>query len=139
MTTWSGSIWPGSTRCFHLGYRDLRRGRHHGVEIARGFAVNKVAEAIAFPCFDQREVRGESAFEQVETPVEFAHLFPLGHDGACARGSVEGRDARACRTDALSKRTLGDQGEIQLPRNDQSFEKFVFANVTAEVGSDLAG
>src|SRR5260370_34522284 len=64
--------------------------RHHGIEVARGLALDEVAPAIAFPCLDECEITAQAAFENILAAVPPAGLFSFAHNGATARGRVEG-------------------------------------------------
>src|SRR6266704_526801 len=39
--------------------------RHHGIEVARGPAIDEIAPAVAFPGFDKRKVATEAALHHV--------------------------------------------------------------------------
>src|ERR1035438_4677753 len=50
---------------FDFGDGDLGRGGHHGIEIARGLPIDKVAPFVAFPRLDEGKVGLQSAFHEV--------------------------------------------------------------------------
>src|SRR3984893_280976 len=81
-------------------------GGHHGIEVARGFAVDEIAPAIAFPGFDEGEVTAQAALENVVAAVEFARLLALGNYRAEARRSVEGGNPGATGANALRESAL---------------------------------
>src|SRR5271168_5280046 len=47
---------PGFNQLFDLGNRDLSRGCHHGIEIARSLAIDEVTPCVALPGFDEGKV-----------------------------------------------------------------------------------
>ena len=49
--------------------------RHHRIEVHRGLSINEIAEAIALPRFDDRDVAGDGALEHERSSVELALLF----------------------------------------------------------------
>ena len=51
-----GIKFSGFDQVFDFGDGDLGRRRHHGIEIARGFAIDKVAPLVALPGLDEGEV-----------------------------------------------------------------------------------
>ena len=77
-----------------LGDRDRGRRRHHRVEVARGAAVDEVAEAVAPERLHEREVGLQRRLEHVVAPVDDARLLALGDDGAVAGRREEAADAR---------------------------------------------
>src|SRR6266436_6667022 len=70
-------------------------GGHHGIEVARGLAVDEIAPAVALPGFDESEVAAKGAFQNVVAAIELASFFSFGDPGAVAGGRVEGRNPRA--------------------------------------------
>src|SRR4030081_3826139 len=40
-------------KMLNFGNRDLGRGSHHRIEIARGFTIDKVSPSVALPCLDE--------------------------------------------------------------------------------------
>src|SRR5467141_3162365 len=62
-----------------LHFRDhiIRRCRHHGIEIPRGLAIDKVAPAVALPRLDEREVPPQTALKNIFAPVELPGFFPF--------------------------------------------------------------
>src|SRR5258708_35569324 len=79
---------------------------HHGIEIARGLAIDEIAPAIAFPGFDEREVAAQAAFENVMAAIELAGFFSFGNHGAVAGWCVEGGDTSATGAKGLGGRAL---------------------------------
>src|SRR6267378_1595112 len=123
---------------FDFGNDVIGGGGHHGIEIARGLAIDEIAPAIAFPCFDEREIAAEGAFEDVLAAVEFARFLVVGDHGAVARGGVERGDAGTSRAEALAQRALRIQLHLQLATEDELLEEFVFADVRGDHFLDLA-
>ena len=55
-----------ATRFFSTSRDDERRGgRHHGVEVPRGLAIDEVAELVGLPGLDQRQVGVQAGLENV--------------------------------------------------------------------------
>src|SRR5712672_2097414 len=52
-------------KLFDFGDDAVGGGGHHWIKVARGFAVDEIAPAIAFPCFDESEIAANAAFENV--------------------------------------------------------------------------
>src|SRR5437764_7153272 len=48
-----------------LGHRNLSRSRHHGIEVARGLAVNKIPFGVAHPCMYDCYVGYEAALHDL--------------------------------------------------------------------------
>src|ERR1019366_4283048 len=61
-----------------LGDRDLPRHRRERVEVARGIAIDEIADRVAPPRLDEREVSPERPLEQVGAPVELPGLLAVG-------------------------------------------------------------
>src|SRR5580704_5599436 len=61
----------------HLRDGDLPRHRHHRVEVARGFAINEIAPAIAALRLDEREIARERLFEDIELALDRTCFFAL--------------------------------------------------------------
>src|SRR6267142_996267 len=80
---------------FYFGDDVVGGGGHHGIEVARGLAVDEISPAVAFPGFDEREIATQATLEDVVAAVEFAGLFSFGDHGAVAGGGVEGGNACA--------------------------------------------
>ena len=114
-------------------------GGHHGVEVARGAAVDEVALRVAAPGFDEGEVGFEGGLEEVRFAVEVAGLLAVGDDGADAGGGVEGGDACAAGADALGEGALRDEVDFEFAGDDLLLEQLVFADVASGVGGDQAG
>src|SRR6266849_4492061 len=89
-------------------------GGHHGIEVARSLAVDKIAPAIAFPGLDESEVAPQSALKDVVAAAEFAGFLSFGDHGAVAGGRVKSRNARASRTDALGESALRIQLDLDF-------------------------
>src|SRR5260370_40491478 len=73
-----------------LDDRQLRRRRHHRVEVPAGLAIDEVAPAVGAPRFDQRDIALDRVFEDVFPAVEDARLLAGGELGAGGGGRVEG-------------------------------------------------
>jgi len=109
---------------------DVIGGRcHHGIKVARGLAIGKVAPAVALPCFDEREVAAQTALHHVHAAIKFARLLPLGNHGAVASGRIKRWNSGASRTQALAQRALWIQFHLQFSTKDELLEEFVFTHV----------
>src|SRR5258706_4503880 len=122
---------------FNLSDRYAARGRHHGIEVARGLAIDEIAPLIALPRLDEREVGAQRAFHDVLAPVEDALFFVLRDYRAHAGGREEGRNAGATCADALGKRPLRIQLQLQLAREHHLLEQLVLADVRPYVLANL--
>src|SRR5713226_6203972 len=91
---------------FNFGDYVVGGGGHHGIEVARGLAIDEIAPAIALPCFDESEIAAQGALEDELAAVEFAGLFAFGDHSAVAGGCEEGGDAGATRAAALGEGAL---------------------------------
>src|SRR5947207_9590170 len=76
---------------FDFGDHMVGSGGHHGIEVARGLAVDEIAPAVTFPSFDEGEIAADGALHNVLAAVEFASFFSVSHHGAVSRGRVEDR------------------------------------------------
>src|SRR5271168_280063 len=114
---------------FDFGDDVIRRGGHHGIEVARRLAINQVAPAIALPRFNKRKVPPQSTFENILPPLKFARFFSLGNQSAVTRRRVERWNSRPARAQALRKRTLRVQLDLHLASQDQLLEKFVLTHI----------
>src|SRR5262249_52429512 len=94
-------------KLFDLGNRSLRSGRHHRVEIGGGAVVDQVAEPIAFPRLDERNVGEQRRFEHIPTAVDLTYFLAVRHNRAVAGGREKAANACAARPDALGERALG--------------------------------
>src|SRR5207249_4633452 len=103
---------------FDFGDDAVGGGGHHGIEVARGLAIDKVAPAVAFPGLDERKVAAQAALEDVLAAAELAGFFSFGDHGAVSRGCVEGGNASASGAQALTQRALGIQFHLQFSAQD---------------------
>src|SRR5882762_5086014 len=116
-------------KLFNFGDDVIGGGGHHGIEVARGLAIDEIAPAVAFPGFDESEIAAQATLEDVVAAVEFAGFLSFGDHGAVAGGCVERGDAGSPGAEALAQRALRVQFYLQLPAQDQLLEEFVFADV----------
>jgi hypothetical protein len=119
--------------------RDPSRRDGHRVEVAGGFPINEVSQAIALPRRDEREVPHDALLEQVLAAVEDASLLSLRHQSAHAGRSVESRDPRASRAHPLGERPLGHELHFQLPAQELPLEFRVLSHVGGHHPADLPG
>ena len=122
----------GLDQLLDLGDRDAAGGRRHRVEVARGLAVDEVAEAVALPGRDQREVADDALLEHVLLAVEDARLLALRDQRARAGRGEEGGDAGAAGAHALGERPLGDELDLELAGEVLPLELLVLADVRGD-------
>src|SRR2546425_1115804 len=113
----------------HLGDGDARRGGHHRVEVARGFAVHEIAQAVASVGLDQSEVGQEGCLQNVVTIPETPCLLAVRDRGAVARRSEKSGNPRATRPDALREGSLGHELDLKLALEKLLLEQVVLADV----------
>src|SRR5216117_1509372 len=123
---------------FDFGDDVIGGGGHHGIKVARGFAIDEIAPAVAFPRFDEREIAANAAFEDVLAAVKFARLLSFGDHRAVARRRIETGNAGAAGTDAFGESALRIKLELQPAAGDELLEKFIFADVGGNHFFDLA-
>src|SRR5690606_2123073 len=87
---------------------------HDRTKVASGFAVRKVAPAVARFGLDQRKVGKDRVFEHVVAPVDLANFLAFGQFGAVAGGREEGTDTSAGGADSFGKVALRNQFEFNL-------------------------
>src|SRR5712664_1426220 len=87
-------------------------GGDHGIEVARGLAVDEIAPAVTLPGFDEGELAAQGALENVVAAVEFAGFFAFGNHGAVAGGREEGGNACAAGADAFGEGALRIQLDL---------------------------
>src|SRR5258707_1812596 len=104
-------------------------GGHHGIEVARGFAEDEIAPAVALPGFDEREIATKGALQNEVAAVELACLFAVGDHGAVAGGRVKRGNARAAGAQAFGEGALRIQLHLQFAAQNKLFEQLVLANV----------
>src|SRR5215510_2766990 len=83
--------------CDHPHRHDVIRGcnhrvtghRDHGVEIAGGERVGKIANVIGEKCMDEREVGLQCGLDQIALSVDIDLPLPLLDNGANSRGSED--------------------------------------------------
>ena len=121
-----------------FGDCDFGGGRHHGIKIARGFAIDEVAPLIALPCLHEGEVGVQSALHEVGASIELSYLFALGDNCADSCGREEGGNAGASGSNALGKSTLRHEVEVHGTVEDHLLEQSIFADVGSDVMCDLA-
>ena len=94
---------------------NFRGGSHHGIEVSCGLAINQVAPLVAFPGFNESEVRSQRAFHDVGTAVEFARLFSIGDNRAYTGRRKESWNAGAAGANPFGKRSLWHEVELHRP------------------------
>src|SRR6185312_10017176 len=91
--------------------------------------VLEVAERVALPRLDQREVDLEAPLEHVPAPVELARLLAFGDLRAVARRRVEARDAGPAGAQALGERALRVPLHLQAAVEGHLLERLALAAV----------
>src|SRR5207248_2408599 len=79
----------------------------------------------------------DAALHHVIAPVEFARLFPLGHDRAVAGRREERRDARAARPHPFRESPLRHELHLELARQELPLELRVLADIRGDHLADL--
>jgi len=123
---------------FDFGDDVVGGGGHHGIEVARGLAIEEIAPAVALPRFDESKVAANAALENVVAAIEFARFFAVRDHGAEARWCEESGNAGAASADAFRESALRIQLEFELTVGDKLLEEFVFADVGGDHFLDLA-
>src|SRR2546421_3511144 len=123
---------------FDFGDHIVGSGGHHGIEVARGLAVDEIAPAVTFPSFDEGEIASDGALHDVLAAVEFASFFSVSHHGAVSRGRVERGYAGATGAEALAEGALWIQFHLQCPAENELLEELVFTDVGGDHFFDLA-
>src|SRR6266446_940745 len=95
-----------SGEVFYFGDDVIGGGGPHGIEVARGLAINEIAPAIALPGFDESEVATKAAFENAHVAAEVARLLAFGDHRAKASGRIERGNAGASRAQPLCESAL---------------------------------
>src|ERR1043166_899604 len=95
-----------------LHHGQLRRHRHHRIEVARRLAVREVAPAIGAVRAQQRHVAAQRLFEYVALAVDLAHLLAVGELGADADGRIEAAEPGGSGAHALADDALRHQLEF---------------------------
>src|SRR5712691_12084036 len=70
---------------FDFGNDVVSSGGHHGIEVARGLAIDEIAPAVAFPRFDESEISADGAFHDKHAAIELARFFYFRDHGAVSR------------------------------------------------------
>src|ERR1700746_2423442 len=128
----------GLEKLFHFSDDVVGSGGRHGIKIAGGFAIDKIAPAVALPRLDESEVAPEAVLKDAVASIEIARFLAFGDHGAVAGRRVEGGDAGASRAEAFRKRALWIQFYVQFAAQNELLEQFVFSNVSRNHFLDLA-
>src|SRR5438270_3992037 len=91
---------------------DLRRRRHHGIKISRGFSVYEIAPLIALPCFHESKIGLECTFHYICAAIELPGFLVFGDDGPHSGRREESWNARAPGTHSLGKCTLRREFQV---------------------------
>src|SRR5258707_6137005 len=105
-------------KLFDFGNHVVGGRGHHGIEVARGLAIDKVAPAVALPRLDEREIAAQAPLHHVHAAVELARLFAIRDHRAVAGGGVERGNARASRAEAFAQRALRIELDLQFAAQD---------------------
>src|SRR5262249_58170057 len=101
-------------KLFPLRNGDTSRRCHDWIKVARSLSINEVAPSVAFPRFDEREVRGKRAFEHIHATVELARFFAVGNECPVAGRGIETGDASARGAHSFRERALRHQVHLLL-------------------------
>jgi hypothetical protein len=101
-----GGQLTGLDELLHFSNHVFGGGSHHGIEVARGPAVDEIAPAVPLPSLDEGEIATECSFEHKVTAIEFTRLLPLRDHGAVTGGRVKSRNSCATSADAFRERAL---------------------------------
>src|SRR6266568_4244495 len=123
----------------HLGDRDARRRRHDRIEIAGGLPVHEIAQPVPHKGLDQGVVGREGGLQDEVAAAERARLLAVGHHRSVPGRRVERRDARPAGPDLLGERSLGQELDLQLARQELLLEQLVLPHVGGDHLADLAG
>src|ERR1700693_3417826 len=105
---------PELDELFDFGDYVVGGGGHHGVEVARGLAIDEIAPAVALPGFDEGEIAAQGSFKDVLTPAEFAGFLAFGNHRAVAGGCVKRGNACSPGADALREGALRVQLDLHF-------------------------
>src|SRR5439155_1757796 len=101
---------------FRLDDRTMGGGGHDRIEIALGSAKHEVPESVGLPGANKSVVGRDRLLQYKSAAFELAVLLPRGDLGADPRWSVESRNSRAARPDALGQCPLGHRLGLELAR-----------------------
>ena len=122
-----------------FGDGDLAAGGGEGVEVARGTAVDEVAEGVGLPGFDEGDVDVDAALEDVGVAVEVFVLLAFGDESADAGAGVEAGDAGTTGSHAFGEGALRGEFDFELSGEILPFELGVFTDITGDHFFDLMG
>src|SRR5215813_2398542 len=122
-----------------LDDRDLGSRCHHGIEVLRRLPIDEVAPLVALPGLDQGEIGLQRVFQHIGSPFELARFLAFGDYRSVAGRSKERMNARATSPNALGKRALRDQLEVDLACYDHLFQQLVLTHITSLVRANLPG
>src|SRR5204862_6829264 len=112
-----------------LGDGHPRGRRHHGIEVPRRAPIYKVAEAVAFPGLDEREIGAQRLLEHVALAVDDPRFLAFGDARALRRRREEAFDARARGAHPFRERALRYQLDLELAAQKLALEFLVLADV----------
>src|ERR1700676_4662214 len=121
----------------NFGDRDLGRGRHHRIKIARGFAIDEVTPSVALPGLDEGKVGFQRALHDISAAIELARFFALSDQRSDASGRKKRRNASAPGAYSFGKRSLRNEVEFHSAVQHHLLQQFVFANVGSDMPPDL--
>src|SRR6267378_141893 len=121
----------------HFRDGDARRGAHHRAEISGGLAEDQVAPLVALPGAHDGVIGLERLLEDHLATFEHPALLAFGDLRARPRGREEAAQPGSSRPDALGKRPLRVQLDLQLAREELSLELLVLADVAGDHLPDL--
>src|ERR1035438_7990004 len=123
---------------FDFGDRNFRRSRHHGIEVACGFAIDEISPCVALPGLHEGEVGFERAFHDVGATIKLSRLFSFRDHGSNASRSEKGWYPRASSANPFGERSLRNQFELHGSIQHHLFEHLVFADVGSDMSPELS-
>ena len=107
----------------HLRDCASRRRGHERAEVARGFPVDEIAPPVAAVGADQRDVTVQRVLKDLRAPVDDTSLLVSREVGSAGGRRIERADAGPGRANALGKRTLRHELELDPAGAEQAFER----------------
>src|SRR5580692_558894 len=120
---WSGLMSPGFTSC----------------STSATVTLPAVAIGVAAIGVDDREVGDQPPLHHITLAVEFADVLAFGDLGAVTGLGEKGRNAGAAGADALGKRALRVELDLEFVGQKLVHERFVLANIGRDHFLDLPG
>src|SRR5437870_6119728 len=126
-------------KVFDLDNSNTGSRGHDGIEVPRCLTIDKIAPPIAFPRFDEGEIRFQCSLEYVREAIEFARFLSFSDNGAKTRRRKESCDPGSSRPYAFRERPLRIQFDFDLTGQGQFLELLILSNVRRYDFPNLAG